>query len=93
MAKFVDPKETLARVAAETKLKKAMDTYEFDGVQFFRQARKRRVQLLMKDGSIRIEVVQLATNEVVLCKDDFYNPDIQMTKLFIADVMDGEIIG
>lgn len=92
MAKFVDPKETLERVAAETKLQKAMDTLKFDGVQFFRQARKRRVQLLMKDGSIRTEVVQLATNEVVLCKDDFFNPQTPMTKLCIADVVDGEII-
>lgn len=92
MAKFVDPKETLARVAAETQLQKVLVANKFDGIQFFRKARKRRVQLLMKDGSIRVEVVQLATNEVVLCKDNFYDPSVPMTKLLIADIEDGEII-
>lgn len=89
MAKFVDPKETLARVKAEAALKATLDSKKLNLPEFIRSVRNRRVLLLMKNGQLIETTVLLSTNELIAVRHD---GDTSASRMDMCDIADVQLI-
>lgn len=89
MAKFVDPKETLARVKAEAALKAILDSKKLNLPEFIRSVRNRRVLLLMKNGQLIETTILLNTNELVAVRHD---GDTSASRMDMCDIADVQLI-